>query len=274
MLPEEFPVVLTVFMAMGAWRISRARVLTRRAAAIETLGSATVLCTDKTGTLTQNRMSDRRAAARRRRDRSSPTRRPTRVCRRLSRISSSSACSRARRDPFDPMEKAFHDLGRDATRPATEHLHGRAWTLVHAYGLGPDLLAMSHVWQSRTTGRQNISSPPRARPRPSPSCADLERRDARRARRSRSDDMAAEGLRVLGVARASFAGPTWPEFAARLRVRVSGPRRPGRSAARRACPPRWRMPVRRHQGGDDHRRLSGDGAERSRARRGSTPTTS
>ena len=44
-------------MAMGAWRISRARVLTRRAAAIETLGSATVLCTDKTGTLTENRMS-------------------------------------------------------------------------------------------------------------------------------------------------------------------------------------------------------------------------
>ena len=49
--------MLTVFMAMGAWRISQARVLTRRAAAIETLGSATVLCTDKTGTLTQNRMT-------------------------------------------------------------------------------------------------------------------------------------------------------------------------------------------------------------------------
>lgn len=57
MLPEEFPVVLTVFMARGAWRISKARVLTRRAAAIEALGSATVLCTDKTGTLTENRMS-------------------------------------------------------------------------------------------------------------------------------------------------------------------------------------------------------------------------
>jgi magnesium-transporting ATPase (P-type) len=57
MLPEEFPVVLTVFMAMGAWRISKARVLTRRAASIETLGSVTVLCTDKTGTLTENRMS-------------------------------------------------------------------------------------------------------------------------------------------------------------------------------------------------------------------------
>lgn len=57
MLPEEFPVVLTIFLAMGAWRISRARVLTRRAAAIETLGSATVLCTDKNGTLTENRMA-------------------------------------------------------------------------------------------------------------------------------------------------------------------------------------------------------------------------
>jgi Ca2+-transporting ATPase len=51
MLPEEFPLVLTVFMVMGAWRMSQAPVLTRRAAAIETLGKATVLCTDKTGTL-------------------------------------------------------------------------------------------------------------------------------------------------------------------------------------------------------------------------------
>src|SRR6185503_19371511 len=57
MLPEEFPLVLAVFMVMGACRLSRSRVLTRRAAAIETLGSATVLCTDKTGTLTENRMS-------------------------------------------------------------------------------------------------------------------------------------------------------------------------------------------------------------------------
>src|SRR5574341_2074511 len=56
-LPEEFPVVLTVFLALGAWRISRNRVLTRRVPAVETLGAATVLCVDKTGTLTQNRMT-------------------------------------------------------------------------------------------------------------------------------------------------------------------------------------------------------------------------
>ena len=57
MIPEEFPLVIAVFMAMGAWRISRAGVLTRRLAAIETLGSTTVLCSDKTGTLTENSMS-------------------------------------------------------------------------------------------------------------------------------------------------------------------------------------------------------------------------
>ncbi len=55
-LPEEFPVVATVFLALGAWRLSQKKVLTRKPSAIESLGSATVLCVDKTGTITQNKM--------------------------------------------------------------------------------------------------------------------------------------------------------------------------------------------------------------------------
>ena len=147
MLPEEFPVVLTVFMAMGAWRISQARVLTRRAAAIETLGSATVLCTDKTGTLTENRMTiaELRLA-------DDDTFRP-------------------RETPGATMPERFHAAGRvSASSPAraSRSIRWRRrstssaasgwpapgictapdWKLVHAYGLRPDLLAMSQVWQA------------------------------------------------------------------------------------------------------------------------------
>ena len=56
LIPEEFPMVLAVFMALGAWRLATHRVLVRRSAVIETLGAASVLCVDKTGTLTENRM--------------------------------------------------------------------------------------------------------------------------------------------------------------------------------------------------------------------------
>lgn len=55
-LPEEFPIVLTIFLTLGAWRLAKKNVLTRRSHAIETLGSTSVLCVDKTGTLTENKM--------------------------------------------------------------------------------------------------------------------------------------------------------------------------------------------------------------------------
>jgi P-type Ca2+ transporter type 2C len=59
-LPNEFPVVVTIFLALGAWRISQNHVLARLTSAVETVGSATVLCVDKTGTLTLNQMAVQR----------------------------------------------------------------------------------------------------------------------------------------------------------------------------------------------------------------------
>ena len=131
MLPEEFPLVLTAFMVMGAWRLSQARVLTRRAAAIEMLGSATVLCTDKTGTLTENRMTIaelRTPAAPGDQDRLVET-----------------AVLASTRESFDPMERAIK--GEAETRTAgTESIYaGRE--LVRQYGLRPGLLAMTNVWR-------------------------------------------------------------------------------------------------------------------------------
>src|SRR6185436_9277100 len=142
MLPEEFPVVLTVFIAMGAWRISLARVLTRRAAAIETLGSATVLCTDKAGTLTENRMTivELRAIDGNILRPHDGTETPASF-----RTTSEFGLLASAPEPFDPMERAFHALAREQlTEVSYRHPH---WKLVHTYGLRPDLLAVTHIWQ-------------------------------------------------------------------------------------------------------------------------------
>ena len=208
MLPAEVPVVLTVFMAMGAWRISRARVLTRRSAAIETLGSATVLCTDKTGTLTENRMkiAELRIKNGTKFRPSAPSDAKIPEC--FHDLVEFGILASAR-DPVDPMEKAFHDLGREQLAE-TEHLHGFAWKLLHTYGLRPGLLAMSHVWQA-ADGRQEFVIAAKGAPE---AIADLCHLDAadRAALTQSVDAMAAEGLRVLGVARASFAGQVWPDL--------------------------------------------------------------
>jgi len=207
MLPEEFPVVLTVFMAMGVWRISRARVLTRRSAAIETLGSATVLCTDKTGTLTENRMSiaELRLA-------NGEISRPREVSgaklpKTFHDLVEFGILASAR-DPFDPMEKAFHDFGREQLSEAA-HLHGSEWRLAHAYALRPNLLAMSHIWQV-VDGSQEFIVAAKGAPEVIADLCHLD--DAGLSALTKSADaMAAEGLRVLGVAHASFAGQAWPE---------------------------------------------------------------
>jgi P-type Ca2+ transporter type 2C len=207
MLPEELPVVLTVFMAVGAWRISRARVLTRRAAAIETLGSATVLCTDKTGTLTENRMSVtelRLQSGETLRPRESPAGGMPEDFHDLIEFGLLASAP----DPFDPMEKAFHELGSYQLAD-TEHLHGPEWKLAYAYGLRPGLLAMSQVWRPGD-GRQDAVIAAKGAPEAIADLCHLSAADLAALTQS-VDAMAAEGLRVLGVARASFAGLTWPD---------------------------------------------------------------
>ncbi len=233
MLPEEFPVVLTVFMAMGAWRISLVRVLTRRAAAIETLGSATVLCTDKTGTLTENRMS---IVELRLKDGS--VFRPqagTEMPASFHDVSEFGLLASAP-EPFDPMERAFHGLARDRlTGAACRHQH---WKLVHAYGLRPDLLAVTHVWQ--TGDRQEYAVATKGAPEAIAGLCRLGTAD-RAALTQSIDTMAAAGLRVLGVARARHAGPPWPgsprelDFEFLGLVGLADPLRPSVADAVREC---------------------------------------
>ncbi|MGD0780378.1 MAG: cation-translocating P-type ATPase [Dehalococcoidales bacterium] len=202
-LPEEFPVVLTVFLAIGAWRISQSHVLTRRVAAIETLGSNTVLCVDKTGTLTINRMSVRKifTAGEFFDIEGSLEVSPPEKFHRL--IEFSILASQT--NPFDPMEKALWDLGEHYPS-LTEHLHDD-WELMKEYSLSRELMALSRVWQSRE--RQDYVIAAKGAPE---AIIDLCHLDAKRARElhDRISEMADEGLRVLGVAKASFRQTALP----------------------------------------------------------------
>ncbi|WP_271602244.1 cation-translocating P-type ATPase [Bradyrhizobium sp. CCBAU 45384] len=193
MLPEEFPVVLTVFLAMGAWRISQARVLTRRASAIESLGAATVLCTDKTGTLTENRMTVARLVLPDGTQHTPDT--AVRAAPAFDRLIETGVLACVR-EPFDPMEKALHALAADA---------GAGRRLVQSYGLRPDLLAMSNVW----CGDDCIVAAKGAPETIGMLCGMSAEELAEL--RSRIDALAREGLRVLGVARASWTETDLPE---------------------------------------------------------------
>ncbi|TIO53647.1 MAG: cation-translocating P-type ATPase [Mesorhizobium sp.] len=198
MLPEEFPMVLTIFMAMGAWRISQVRVLTRRAAAIETLGSATVLCTDKTGTLTRNQMAI------------AELRTPGGGIFPL--LKTSDVVPEAFRDlvelgvlasaevPFDPMEKAFFELSAERL-PRRSDAGDRQ--LVRSYGLRPELLAMSNVWRTNA-GDPDCLVAAKGSPEAILKLCRLGTERAASIRKD-ADAMAVEGLRVLGVARARHA---------------------------------------------------------------------
>jgi len=144
-LPNEFPVVVTMFLALGAFRLSRIRVLARRIPAVEALGSITALCVDKTGTLTENRMTVSRVLAggesfdvERLRESGLPEAIHETV---------EVAILASRRDPFDPMERAFKELG-EGSLAGTEHLHPD-WTLVREYPLTRGRLAVVHVWRGR-----------------------------------------------------------------------------------------------------------------------------
>jgi P-type Ca2+ transporter type 2C len=196
-LPEEFPVVLTIFLALGAWRISQRQVLTRRVPAVEMLGAATVLCVDKTGTLTLNRMKVTQIAVGGKiveldgQQRSLPEE--------LHEIVEFSILA-SPADPFDPMEKAMRELG-GRTLANTEHLH-RDWILVREYPLSPDLLAMSHVW--RSPDGQDFIVAAKGAPEAIIDLCHLPE-DRRQALLSQIQRMAGAGLRVIGIARANFA---------------------------------------------------------------------
>jgi P-type Ca2+ transporter type 2C len=202
-LPNEFPAVLAIFLALGAWRIAQKRALSRRLPVIESLGSATVLCVDKTGTLTLNQMAVSRLFAD-----GLPFDVPQGPASPLPEFVHQLveyAILASQRDPFDPMERAFHSLG-SRRLAGTEHLHPN-WALVREYPLSPKLMALSHVWRS-PDGVDFVIAAKGSYEAVADLChlapAELERIGIQ------ARLLASEGLRVLGVARSRFRAGTLP----------------------------------------------------------------
>jgi Ca2+-transporting ATPase len=188
-LPEEFPIVLLLFMTMGAWRLTKHNVLTRRAAAIETLGGATVICTDKTGTITKNEMAITKVLAEEGQNEHTLI---------------TYGILASQRKPFDPMETAFIEEGRryfdtealyDGYELAKEYpLNEEYFCVAHAYKKSPDsfdialkgapesVLDLCHIPENERT---HILEKVRG--------------------------LAQEGLRVIAVAKAEHKGHILPE---------------------------------------------------------------
>jgi len=182
LVPEEFPVVLTVFLALGAWRIARSRVLTRRVPAIEALGAATVLCVDKTGTLTENRMTVAALA----------TDGPPRPFDAASILPAhrhvlAVAALACPPEPFDPMDRAIQQAARSAAS-------GAPGTIVRAYPLSEQLLAVTQVWEFADRPARTIAA--KGAPEAIARLCHLDEA----ATAARVASMAQQGLRVLGVA--------------------------------------------------------------------------
>lgn len=203
-LPEEFPLVLVIFLTLGAWRISRKKVLTRNASAIETLGAASVLCVDKTGTITYNTTK-------------------------LSKLYSTGSFYEingkrnsvfsenfhalleygvlaSQRDPFDPIEKELNEKGNILLKN-THHLHAN-WNLIKEYPLSKDLLALSHVW--RSPNRDEFVIATKGAPEAVLELCHATQKENKEIL-SKVKEMSDQGLRVLGVAKALFTENKLPE---------------------------------------------------------------
>ncbi|MCX6769408.1 MAG: cation-translocating P-type ATPase [Candidatus Micrarchaeota archaeon] len=201
-LPEEFPVVLTIFLALGAWRMSKHNVLTRRMGAIQNLGSTTVLCSDKTGTLTENKMTLEKIWA----DGKLASLREAKGLPEWAHETLEYAVLASQKEPYDPMERSIKESGL-AKLSGTEHLHAD-WELVREYTLSRKLLALSHVWRSPSGKEYLIAA--KGAPEAILDLCHMTKGEQEKILKQ-VGALSGEGLRVLGVAHSHFKSSKLPE---------------------------------------------------------------
>ena len=207
-LPEEIPVAFTTFMALGAWRLMKLGVVIKNTSTVETLGSATVICLDKTGTITENRMT-------------------------LSKVFSLStdkihesisephvnevitaAMWASEPIPFDPMEVALHEAYKKITA-VDERIE---FKMVHEYPLGGKPPMMTHIFEN-SAGNRIVAA--KGAPEAMIRVSNLSSEETKIVLNA-LEALTREGYRVLGVGVADFNGKDFPKEQQELRFSFLG----------------------------------------------------
>jgi len=208
-LPEEIPVAFTTFMALGAWRLMKLGIIVKHTKTVETLGSATVICTDKTGTITENRMSLAKFF--------------TWSTRKLSSFENTGdeekdlirhAMWASEPIPFDPMEIALHD----AYSKFCESDDRPAYKLIHEYPLDGRPPMMTHVFENEV-GERIIAA--KGAPEAMMNVSNLSDEEVMHINIA-IQNLTTDGFRVLGVGVSEFSENNFPKNQQELKFKFKG----------------------------------------------------
>jgi len=209
-LPEEIPVAFSTFMALGAWRLMKMGIVVKQMKTVETLGSATVICVDKTGTITENKMSLAKLFVLESGKIADPLQTMEKAEKELIRI----AMFASEPIPFDPMEVALHD----AYFTSSSIDERPDYSLVHEYPLSGKPPMMTHFFESKD-GKRMVAA--KGAPEAIMSVSNLNDGEIKSINEA-IKDLAKEGYRLLGVAESDFTGTNFPKTQQELKFKFKG----------------------------------------------------
>ena len=197
-LPEEIPMAFATFMAIGAWRLMKMGIVVKQMKTVETLGSATVICTDKTGTITENKMSLAKVFSLKSERIISPEKSDSNENELLK-----TAMWASEPIPFDPMEIALHQAYKDFE---TTDLRPD-YKMIHEYPLGGKPPMMTHIFENNQ-GDRIIAA--KGAPEALINCSNLSQQEIAKIHDA-IKTITSEGYRVLGVGKSDFIGTNFPK---------------------------------------------------------------